>query len=293
MRPIVRIRPRRAALLLPAAILGALLLYGCADMKPRPTPPNAARSPIDPETLKENADEALKLAQENRLDLQALTSRVKDLETQVETLSEQFASLPAGKIGAEGTALDSLRLRVAALEAHLAKSGTAGSKLSTFSPGPPDLDQATPSPAQVAGTLPEPKPAVQRKKVSAPEAALYQKAFNLFYARNYTGAIPLFEELRDKYPRGGYADNAVYWMGECQYALGNFTQAIASFRKVFSYSGTEKADDAQLKLGYCYLRLGDRKTAADEFRKVVSLYPNSEYRERAQSELAKLESSSP
>jgi TolA-binding protein len=71
--------------------------------------------------------------------------------------------------------------------------------------------------------------------------------------------------------------------------MGNFAKAVAAFNQVLAYAESEKADDAQLKLGYCYLRLGERKRAAAEFKKVVSLYPESEYTERAKEELAKLE----
>ncbi|MDQ3002871.1 MAG: tetratricopeptide repeat protein, partial [Fibrobacterota bacterium] len=102
-------------------------------------------------------------------------------------------------------------------------------------------------------------------------------------------AIGKFEELLQKFPASTYADNCNYWIGECHFAMGNFAKAIAGFRQVFTFPETEKADDAQLKLGYCQLRLGDKKLAAEEFKKVVSLYPDSEYTERAKEELAKLE----
>ena len=93
----------------------------------------------------------------------------------------------------------------------------------------------------------------------------------------------------ERFPLSTYADNCYYWTGECQFAQGNYAKAMVAFRKVFAFAETEKADDAQLKLGYCYLRMGDKKQAAEEFKKVVSLYPDSEYSERAKEELAKLE----
>jgi outer membrane protein assembly factor BamD (BamD/ComL family) len=71
--------------------------------------------------------------------------------------------------------------------------------------------------------------------------------------------------------------------------VGNFAKAVTAFRKVLAFQESEKADDAQLKLGYCYLRLGERRRAVEEFKKVVSLFPDSEYTERAKEELAKLE----
>ena len=161
--------------------------------------------------------------------------------------------------------LDSLRRRLSSAEVRISQAGS-----STVTPVEP-----LPDPARTAGTLPA--ATVVRAKISPAEAALYKKASN----------------LESQYPKGGYSDNGLYWIGECQFALKNYEQAIASFRKVLEFKETEKADDAQLKLGYSYLRMNNRKQAVAEFRKVVSLYPDSEYLEKAKAELAKLESSNP
>ncbi len=268
------------------AITAAFLpvIFGCADMGP-PSVADASLPQVDMLTLKENSDEALKLAQENRLEMQALAARIKELERQTQTLSEQFSALPPfEKVGEQERRLDSLQSRLQNVEAR---------RPAAFNPGPLPVDESPSSPALAAGTLPKPKREPPPKGVSAPEAALYQKALDSFYGRKYDEAMKTFEELQSKYPKGSYADNAAYWIGESQYALGNYAKAVASFRAVLEYKDTEKADDAQLKLGYCHLRLGDRKAAAAEFRKVVSLYPDSEYLERAKNELAKLESSGP
>ena len=126
------------------------------------------------------------------------------------------------------------------------------------------------------------------QRISSDEASQCRLALDQYFGRNYAAAQKAFTDLQSKYPTGAYADNAEYWIGECRFALGDFTGALASFRKVFTYSGTEKADDAQLKIGFCYLRLNDRKKAEEEFRKLVSLYPSSEYVDRAQGEIDKL-----
>jgi tol-pal system protein YbgF len=296
-----RNRPSRFRLGTWSCCTAVAAFLGCAGTGPKPPPSDPSLPDVDVLTLKENAEEALKLSQENRLELQSLTARVKELETQLQTLSEQVAALPFAKIGEHERALDTLDQRVAALESRPARSSAAAparKPMATFSPGPLPVDEAASagkpvSPTQAAGTLPGPRKEAPKKGVSGPEAAQYQKAFNLYYARKYPDAVKAFEELKAKHPKGAYADNAEYWIGECEFALGNYAKAMVSFRKVLEMNETEKADDSQLKLGYCQLRLGDRKQAAEEFRKVVSLFPDSEYLERAKSELAKLESSGP
>ena len=52
--------------------------------------------------------------------------------------------------------------------------------------------------------------------------------------------------------QGELADNAQYWIGECDFALKDYASALEAFHKVFQYSKTEKDDDAQFKLGLCY-----------------------------------------
>mgnify|MGYP001430492795 FL=1 len=83
-------------------------------------------------------------------------------------------------------------------------------------------------------------------------------------------------------PAGDLADNAQYWLGECEYARRDFQAALAAFQKVFLFAKTEKEDDAQLKLGLCYLQLGDRDSAMIEFKRLVVDYPESEYVVRAE-----------
>ena len=269
------------------------LFLACAGGNPKPPPSDPSLPDVDVLLLKENAEEALKLSQENRLELQTLSARLKELESQMQTLSEQVAAIPIPKIGEHERRLDSLQQKIQAIESRISKGASSASMpkaLSTFSTGPIPVDESpktATSPALLAGTVPA-KRVETAKPVSGPEAALYKKAFDLYYARNYLEAIKIFEELKTTFPKGSYADNAEYWIGECHFAVGNYTKAMTAFRKVLEYTETEKNDDAQLKLGYCQLRLGELKAAADEFRKFVSLYPDSEFLERAKNELTKL-----
>ena len=124
--------------------------------------------------------------------------------------------------------------------------------------------------------------------MSPDEATAYRAALDLHFARRYSEAIEAFRGLLSRHPEGAYSGNAEYWIGEGLYAQGDYGAALAAFRRVFSHAGTPKLDDAQLKLGYCLLRLNDRAGAISAFRKLVSSHPDSEYVERARTELRKL-----
>lgn len=107
--------------------------------------------------------------------------------------------------------------------------------------------------------------------------ARYDEALGKYHSRNYRAAIDLFDQLLANNPTNSLADNCQYWIGECHYALGDYTKAIAAFEKVFSFNNSNKNDDAQLKLGMCYWRLNDVSRAKEEFERLISHYPDSEY----------------
>ena len=227
-----------------------LLLTACAAVPPPGSGPANAEAAL---SVEESAD-ALRLAQESRLELQTQSARLKELEGQIRDLTE-ILSWTSEQIQNQNLTIDSLRQ----------------------GPRPSGSASAT----GISNTT-----APQR--ISSDEASQYRQALDQYFGRNYAAAIKAFTDLQTQYPQGAYADNAEYWIGECRFAQGDFKGALASFRKVATYAGTEKADDAQLKIAYCHLRLNDRKKAEEEFRKLVSLYPSSEYVDRAQGEIDKL-----
>lgn len=145
------------------------------------------------------------------------------------------------------------------------------------------LGQGASAPA-VAPTTQVVQPPRSRRSVTA----LYDEALAHFDERRYGPAREVFQGIISASPNGDLADNAQYWLGECEYAEGNYTAALEGFKRVFNYEMTEKDDDAQLKLGYCYLRLNDLDSALIEFRRLTLDYPNSEYLPRAEEQIRRI-----
>lgn len=112
------------------------------------------------------------------------------------------------------------------------------------------------------------------KKVSQ---VSYQDALDNFFNKNYKKALPQFRTLVNN-AEAKLKDNAQYWLAECYYALGEYSQSINEFEKVFSFDETDKYDDAQLKLGICYKQLNDNRRAIEEFERLIQYYPESEYK---------------
>jgi TolA-binding protein len=70
-----------------------------------------------------------------------------------------------------------------------------------------------------------PAPPVTSSKASVVDSTAtdeYNKAFALFEQEKNAEAIALFEKFVKKYPDHPYADNAVYWIGEAYFRIGDF-----------------------------------------------------------------------
>lgn len=104
----------------------------------------------------------------------------------------------------------------------------------------------------------------------------YMKAFGLFSANNYTGAVQAFNSFIKSYPDSEYAGNAMYWIGECHYSQRNYSQAVSDFNRVISlYPKGSKIPDAMLKIGYSYISMNDPARAKAELQTLIDKYPNS------------------
>lgn len=117
---------------------------------------------------------------------------------------------------------------------------------------------------------------------------LYEQGLMAYHSRRYDEAKEIFRQVLSRDPSGDLADNAHYWIGECEYAMKDYRAALDSFRKIFSYTRTEKYDDAQLKIGLCYLQTGDDESALIELKRLVVDYPKSEYFGQAQELVQKI-----
>lgn len=115
------------------------------------------------------------------------------------------------------------------------------------------------------------------KMISGDYAQRYARGRELYEQHKYSEAIAVFNGLLNEDAKNKLADNAQYWIGECQYGLRNWEQAMVEFEKVFLFSASEKHDDAQLKVALCYLRREDKAQAKIELERLIATYPTSEY----------------
>ncbi len=113
---------------------------------------------------------------------------------------------------------------------------------------------------------------------SSPEAKRdYESALSLVRAKHYDKALDALTSFLVRYPDHPYAENAMYWRGECFYAKGEYARAAEQFEGVIArFSYGNKTADALLKLGLCQQRLGSQAQAEKTFAELRDRYPKSE-----------------
>jgi|AntDeeMinimDraft_5_1070356.scaffolds.fasta_scaffold00069_22 tol-pal system protein YbgF len=125
------------------------------------------------------------------------------------------------------------------------------------------------------------------------EREAYDAAFGLLKDGRYSEAASAFADFVEKYPKGPYADNAQYWLGESRYVTREFEAALNAFRKVVSdYPDSAKVPDASLKIGYSLYELERLDEAREALEKVTQEHGNSAVARLAEERLLKIKEES-
>lgn len=261
-------------MLLAIASLSACLA-GCAGTaRTSKTAAQAILPEIDVIQVKENSEEALKLAQETKLDADVLNNKIAEIDNKLIGLSEDISDVSLAKIEEMENRLSLLIEAFKDLQAQVTALQNA-----------PAPKYAKPAPAAPATFSPS---AASSILSNSPEYDSYQNALRTFNSRNYESALKMFSDVVKQFPQGAYADNCRYWSGECYFALRDFANAIASFKKVFDHKNSNKADAAQFKIGMSYMKMGQSALAKTELKTLIDRYPASEHVTRAKKYLSEI-----
>jgi tol-pal system protein YbgF len=112
----------------------------------------------------------------------------------------------------------------------------------------------------------------------SPDASrrLYDRVMEEFRHKDYVAALAGFRFFLELHGQSALSANAQYWMGECQYRMGHFKDALGSFYNVISYYPlSQKLAASTLKIGQIYARQGDREKAQMMYERVTDQYPDS------------------
>lgn len=181
------------------------------------------------------------------------------------------------------TQLTELLERIDVLNARIAKLETG-----------PAIASA-PAPERVVVPVPAPAPA--HVQPSAPAPVLhgadlydaYRNALILFGHGKHAESRSAFERIFEADPSGELADNALFWIGETYYAVGDYSDAMRYYARVTKeYADQNKAPDAMFKMGLTYVKTGDLAMARRTFEECIKKYPYSTPAASAKYELKRI-----
>lgn len=126
--------------------------------------------------------------------------------------------------------------------------------------------------------------------VAAPiEVRDFDAALAILRKGDFAAAQTAFIEFDRRYPASGYKPSALFWLGNAQYALRNYKEAVVNFKTLLTIAPDHiRSPEAALSIANCQLELKDIKSARKTLEDLVKVYPDSEAVSVAKDRLSKL-----
>lgn len=106
---------------------------------------------------------------------------------------------------------------------------------------------------------------------------------------DFSAAQTSFLDLLSRYPTSGYRPSALFWLGNAQYALRAYREAVNNFKLLLTVGPDhQRAPEAALSIANCQIELKDTPSARKTLGDLIKVYPQSEAAEVAKERLAKL-----
>jgi tol-pal system protein YbgF len=122
-----------------------------------------------------------------------------------------------------------------------------------------------------------------------PPDVLYNNALRDYNAGKYDLSSQEFGDYMKYYSNTDLAGNAQFYLADIEYRQGNFDAAVKDYDKVLEqYPGGQKASAAQLKKGYALLELGQRDAGIRELNSLIARFPRSPEAAQARERLRRL-----
>jgi tol-pal system protein YbgF len=184
------------------------------------------------------------------------------------------------RIGSLSQEIEALRLSVPQFPAAAAP-GTEPAPSSPSTAGqPPTAPPTQPTPAPVG-----PGMSPQR---------MYDTAWSDYTAGQWELCIGGFEQYLRTFPRSELAADAQFYIGECYFLSGKFTEAVDAYnRTITGYARSAQVAPALYKRGLAFERLQQYDRARDSYEQVVKNYADSDAARLAKQNLDRLTKGKP
>lgn len=258
----------------------------------------------DVQILKQQVLELDKKIGQQQDDLQTLKQQIGELITLVRALQSQQASLQEDqkKIPSQYLIvmekLDAMTVQLSRFSEDLMAIKDASTPL---------LEQMEQTEESVEGQEEELQPPIKEKageeqqqgekaeesKSLLPPNLSPQEIYNMAYADylkgNFALAIDGFKIYLDNFAQSPFADNALYWIGECHFSQKEYGEAISRYNElILTYPLGDKVPAAYLHKGISLMELDRKDEALSVFKLMVSKYPLEEETKIAQEKIKEL-----
>jgi TolA-binding protein len=166
--------------------------------------------------------------------------------------------------------------------------------LTTISSGPPISQAQEQTSSGVAKTGDEPRLDAMEGVINAPPGSPHdpdRQFFNRIMVEvahhDYEAAAAGFRLFVELHPTSSLSAQADYWLGECEYQLGHYQEAIAALDHALSRTpfNPPLAAAAFLRKGNSYARLGDIRHSRSLLELIVVQFPATEEAAKARQTL--------
>lgn len=121
------------------------------------------------------------------------------------------------------------------------------------------------------------------------EKRQYDDALALLRKSDFAGTTTALQAFRKRYPNSGYTESALFWLGNSQYGIKQYREAITSFRSLLgTVPNSTRAPEALLAIANCQAELKDAKGARRTLDDLLKTYPKSEAAQAGRERLASL-----
>ena len=124
---------------------------------------------------------------------------------------------------------------------------------------------------------------------SPTETRDFDSALSALRKSDFAVAQTAFLDFINRNPASGYRPSALFWLGNAQYALRFYREAIVNFKSVVELAPDHlRAPEAALSIANCQIELKDTASARKTLGDLIKVYPQSEAASVAKDRLTKL-----
>lgn len=123
-------------------------------------------------------------------------------------------------------------------------------------------------------------------KVDPDEKRLFDESLARLRAADFAGGAAGLNGLVQRFPTTGYRESALYWLGNAQYGLRDYKEAISAFKQLLDRAPDHaRAPEAMLSIANCYGELKDTASTRKTLEQLIKQYPQTEAAQAARDRL--------